>query len=222
MGRQGRRGKAQIFSSVKENVSSAWRYRRSLLALCKRKGQCKKTEESVHQQTIDRYRHNYETRAKLPLHVQILGTINDQLMDGLVQALLEPEIAAMDLGEQTTLQLDASFKAHVTKAFRGEWFLVSDRVGFVNRKPLPVIQRQVAKKARKLNQYKAAVGSDVRLLLVADRLYQSGKLRLVEEASINTHGFRAVYFFSHPESVHTFACGAPAASSPSAESAAGS
>ena len=40
-----------------------------------RKGSTRKTEESVHQQTIDRYRNDYETRTGLLLHVQILGAI---------------------------------------------------------------------------------------------------------------------------------------------------
>ena len=54
-------------------------------------------------------------------------------MDGLVQALREHDISAMELGEQTTLQID--------KGFRGEWFRVDDHVGFVNRKPLRIIEQ---------------------------------------------------------------------------------
>ena len=168
-------------------------------------GSIRKTEESIHQDTINRYRKVYEDKTGILLRVQILGTINESTMGELVNRLVRHDFAARKVGEQIRFRFNHNFKAHVTKALRGEWFRVDDRVGFVNTNPLPIIRKAVAKKARNLDRYQLAVGADVRVLLVANRLHSSGKLKLVEEARIDTCGFHAVYFFSYPESVTVFA-----------------
>ena len=171
-------------------------------------GAVRKIKESLHQQTIDRYRNSYEREAGISLRVQILGTIDDRVMKELVQELLTHDFASWKPGTQFEFRLNTHFKVHVTKAFRGEWFRVDDRVGWVNSDPLPVIQEGVAKKAENLQWYQHFVGHDVRLLLVANRLHASGKLKLVKkEASVDTLGFRAVYFFSYPENVTVFTAG---------------
>lgn len=50
-----------------------------------------------------------------------------------------------------------------------------------------------------MTRYREAAGSDIRLLLVADRILNSGKLLLEERGAYDFHGFRAVYFFPYPE-----------------------
>jgi hypothetical protein len=78
---------------------------------------------------------------------------------------------------------------------------VNDRVGFVDRNPRKIIAAKIEKKAKELTRYRHAAGSDVRLLFVADRLQNSGKLMLEEQPAFDFHGFQAVYFFPYPESV---------------------
>jgi hypothetical protein len=78
---------------------------------------------------------------------------------------------------------------------------VNNRVGFVDRNPRKIIADAIETKARELPRYKDAAGPDIRLLLVADRIYNSGKLILEERVAFDFHGFQAVYFFPYPESV---------------------
>jgi hypothetical protein len=57
----------------------------------------------------------------------------------------------------------------------------------------------IAKKAGELTRYRSAAGDDVRLLLVANRINNSGKLELEAGAQFDFHGFNAVYLFPYPE-----------------------
>jgi hypothetical protein len=92
-------------------------------------------------------------------------------------------------------------RVHVTKALRPDWYSVNDRVGFVDRNPHQIIAAAIEKKANELTRYKAEAGSDVRLLLVAEGISNSGKLRLESRVDFDLHGFKAVYFFPYPEAV---------------------
>jgi hypothetical protein len=41
----------------------------------------------------------------------------------------------------------------------------------------------------------------IKLLLVADRSFNSGKLIDVDQLAVSNPGFRAIYFMSYPESI---------------------
>jgi hypothetical protein len=56
-----------------------------------------------------------------------------------------------------------------------------------------------------------AAGPDIRLLLVADRIHNSGKLMLDDTAALDTEGFQVVYFFPYPEEVIIFSAQCDAA-----------
>ena len=169
-----------------------------------RKGAAKKAEESFDQEAIDRYRNIYEGERDIPLCVRILGSVNDEIMDQLLAYLLRHDFGAMSLGDQIVIQPSDHFKAYVTKGLRNWWFRVDDRVGMVNTDPMPIMEVRVARKSENLRRYQEAAGEDVRLLLVANRIMNSGRLKLVEKESLDTRGFRAVYFLSYPENVTVF------------------
>ena len=169
-----------------------------------RKGAVRKAEESNHQRTINQYWRMYEAEKDIPLDVKISGIVNEQTMGDLLRCLLEHDFESMDTGAQTEFHLRENFKIHVTKAFRSRWFRVDDRIGPVNVNPVPVIDRAVKNKSQRLSEYQESVGGDIRLLLVADRIFASGKLKLIEKSPIDTRGFRTVYFMSYPESITVF------------------
>ena len=125
-------------------------------------------------------------------------------MEELLTILLAQDLATMRPGERFEVEISDQFKAHVTRALRHQWFRVNDRVGWVNTNPLPMIEEAVAKKSELLNTYREAAGADIHLLLVANRMFASGKLQLVEDSTMDTQGFRVVYFFSYPETVKVF------------------
>ena len=122
-------------------------------------------------------------------------------MEELLTILLAQDLATMRPGERFEVEISDQFKAHVTWALRHQWFRVNDRVGWVNTNPLPMIEEAVAKKSELPNTYREAAGADIHLLLVANRMFASGKLQLVEDSTMDTQGFRVVYFFSYPETV---------------------
>lgn len=169
-----------------------------------KKGADKKAKESIHQKKIDCYREMYATEKDIPLFIRILGTVNDENMEELLLQLFQHDFESMCPGDQIVFQPNDQFKAYVTKALRPWWFRVDDRVGTVNVNPMPIIQKRVAMKSARLTKYQEAIGEDVRLLLVANRIMNSGKLKLVEKSTIDTRGFQAVYFLSYPENVTVF------------------
>ena len=166
-----------------------------------RKGSKLKAEESARQRTINLYRKQYEEESNIPLSVRIRGPVNDETMSELLDHLLQCDFESMELGKQIAFQQSEQFKADAAKTRRSWWFRIDDFGGWVNTNAVPIIDKRVEEKSGHLPRYRESVGDDVRLLLVANRLFNSGRLELVENAKIVTRGFGAVYFLSYPESV---------------------
>ena len=68
---------------------------------------------------------------------------------------------------------------------------MNHRSGVVDRTPQTIIAAAIEAKAKEMASYKGAAGADVRLLLVADRIHNSGKLMLEDEPVFDFHGFEA-------------------------------
>lgn len=81
------------------------------------------------------------------------------------------------------------------------WTVVGDHVGWAQKITRDELQAAVDQKKGNLALYKAKY-SDIDLLLVADRISNSGRLVQADGITIDNPGFRSVYFLSYPESVH--------------------
>jgi len=160
-----------------------------------------KQTESRTQRTVDALRREYEELASIPLCVRLVGDMCAANMSTIVPTLVEEDFASKPVGHQKIVDTKEGLRAHVTRVYRAEWFSVNHRVGWVDRKPVDRIQDATGRKARQLPRYQTAAGPHVRLLLVADRYFNSGKLMLAGSAPLDTRGFQHVYFFSYPESV---------------------
>ena len=176
-----------------------------------RKGSQFRKSESENQQAIDALRHEYEWKEDLQLVVKFLGNMCDENMKKVVPKLLEMNLSnkPIQYQENFTVEIEpwgpAPLKIDVTRAFRSWWYSIDDGVGWVDRNPIDSIDKAVQEKSENLTSYKQSCGlEDIRLLVVADRIKNSGKLELVEKPELNTRGFRFVYFFSYPESVITW------------------
>ena len=167
-------------------------------------GAAKKEKESKTQKAVDALRSEYEEITNIPLRVQLVGDMCAKNMAKVVWALVAENFASKPICHHAEINLGDGFSVHVTKAFCAEWFSVNDRVGWVDCDPIKRIADAVEKKSKKLPAYREEVGPDVRLLLVADRIYNSGKLMLKEQPALELRGFRIVYFFSYPECVIVF------------------
>lgn len=172
----------------------------------RRAGAKMKENESIVQKAIDALRTEYENATNIPLRVQLVGDMRAEYMAEVVQALVDEDFVSKPICHHVKINLDNGLSVHATNALRACWFSVNDRVGWVDRDPMQRVADAVETKSKKLPQYKEAAGPDIRLLLVADRIFNSGKLMLKEETALDMRGFRVVYFFSYPERVIVFDC----------------
>lgn len=172
-------------------------------------GSIAKARESLTQRSVNELRREYEAISSIPLVVKFVGNMEVDNLRTVVPALVAHDLPSKPIGyrfvHDTTVDhpLRAPLRVHVTKALRPDWFSINDRVGFVERNPYHLIAAAIEGKAKELARYQAAAGSDVRLLVVADRTMNSGKLLLRGDTPFDLHGFSAVYFLSYPEGVIT-------------------
>ena len=162
-------------------------------------GSAMKATESTTQRSVNALRLEYEAIANIPLIVKFVGNMSPASMATVVPALVAADLPSKPITHHFVIDAGTGLRVHVTKALRPDWYSVNDRVGWVDRNPQSIIAKAIEKKAKELTRYKAAAGSDVRLLLVADRILNSGKLLLEEGAVFEFHGFQVVYFFPYPE-----------------------
>jgi hypothetical protein len=150
--------------------------------------------------TIDKLRREYETHEGITLNVGFSGNSFGDL-SRIVPALIEADFGSREIGDQVAVSVGQGLHAWVMRAFHPEWYRLEDRVGLVDQDPATRLQETIHEKAGKLPMYQAAAGKDVRLLLVANRLRNSGKMILRDISSMNLAGFSAVYFYSYPDSI---------------------
>lgn len=163
----------------------------------------KRTESGTHRQ-IEALRREYEALTQTTLRVRIVGNLNPENLTAIIPSLIAQNLESRPVGHSVVIDQHNGLRLHVTKALRPEWFSVNQRIGWVDCSPLPIIAKAIEKKSNELARYRAAAGADIRLLLVADRIHNSGKLMPDETAIIDTQGFQMVYVFPYPESVMTF------------------
>jgi hypothetical protein len=168
-------------------------------------GSAMKATESHVQKAVDAIRREYEAVEDIPLIVKFVGDMSADDMAMVAPALAAMGLSSKPVGHHDVIDGQRGLRVHVTRAFRPDWYSVNNRVGWVDRNPIQRIAEAVEKKARELPRYKAALGSDdVRLLLVANRIHNSGKMILENPTSLSTHGFSVVYFFPFPEEITVF------------------
>lgn len=163
-----------------------------------------KTAESHTQKVIDSLRKQYEAKHEIPLRVRFLGDMSKKNVPELVSRLEAIRFAHKPIGHQVVIDDDDGLRVFVTRSYRSGWFSVNHRVGWVARNPISRIAAAIIEKSQKLPQYTKAAGEDIRLLIYANRVANSGKLLLEDRPELELRGFKAVYFFSYPESVIEF------------------
>jgi hypothetical protein len=171
-------------------------------------GSAMKANEARGQRVLDDLRRKYESHPNsAPLSVRFVGNMEPDNLATVIPRLLEEDLASKPVGHHfvhdTTLKhpFRNRLRVHVTRSTRPRWFNVLDQVGFVDRVPHGIITSAIAKKATELARYTQAAGDDIRLLLVANQINNSGKLALNDRAEFNFRGFSGVYLFPYPEDV---------------------
>jgi len=176
-------------------------------------GAHKKKAESETQKVVNALRAEYERNDDTPLIVKFVGDMRRENLEAVVPTLHELNHSAKPFGHQDRFEVDngpAKLSVYVTRAIEhSNWFCVNDRAGWVDRNPIERITEAINSKAERLPRYREGAGlDDIRLLVVANRRMNSGKLRLEECPALDLRGFQVVYFFSYPEGVSVFERGA--------------
>jgi hypothetical protein len=162
-------------------------------------GSAIKQHESHTQRALNDLRRQYESAENIPLHVRLVGSLDAENIAFVVPELVASDLPSKPIGHHLIIDTGKGLRVHVTKGLRPDWYSVNARVGFVDRDPQKIIADAIEKKSKALPRYRAAVGPDIRLLLIADRIHNSGKMTLEKPAAFDLHGFHTVYFFPYPE-----------------------
>ena len=169
-----------------------------------------KRAESETQRVVNALQGEYEEKDNIPLNVRFVGDMCDENRAVVLRALIEKNFSTKPIRYQDIIEADegkAKLRVHATRALQANWLCINDRAGWVDRNPIERITKEIEKKSEKLPRYKECTGlDDIRLLVVANRIMNSGKLSLQEPPALDMQGFQVIYFFSYPESVTVIGC----------------
>lgn len=162
-------------------------------------GSTQKANEKKNLQTIQKLADNYYNTNCSSIKADFLGDISHH--DNLLNAIRRA-VPRLSESEQKRI---APYRGSVIYIRRlpdrlgayKKWNYVSDKGGWVSNIDKVIIERAIARKAKNLPKYVKYI-SDVRLLLVSNRIFNSGKTRLVGDMTCDTHGFNTVYYLSYP------------------------
>ena len=191
-----------------------------------KKGAALKMKQSEDQLHINRIRQKYENVAgNIPLYVKFLDSPDDEQIDQIIEELRKLNLKGETFPYQSNFTMQQ--KSGLLKIFvsrlpddwgrdrlsRPDWFIVADAGGCVEKNNQK-ISRAVNAKSVKIKQYKKNVAkclglenpldAEIRLLLVADHMWNFGKVELDGEWNGKNHGFSTVYFLRFPDSIKEF------------------
>lgn len=133
------------------------------------------------------------------LSVQVLGHLRDSTQHEVIQALNENGMADRSLADPPLrMETPSGIRVFARVAFHPRWSQLDDGVGWVTRDAVAQAQAAITRKSSRLPSYRAAVGDDIRLLIVADHSRSSGMLELETIDVIDLAGFSAAYFLTFP------------------------
>lgn len=167
-----------------------------------KRGSIKKANENSNLQIIQKLANTYYKSNSHPIKTSLLGNIthHDRMLCTITSTV--PQLSEL---EQKRIEPYGGCIIYIRRLpdHLGEykrWDYVSDKVGWVSNVNKEVIDRAISLKAKKLSKYETNL-SDIRLLLVSDRIFNSGKAWMADNITFDNHGFKIVYYLSYPESV---------------------
>ncbi len=163
-----------------------------------------KASESENSKHIRKLSGDYYRSGNPPIMVKFWDSIEqiDRILDSLISTasqLSEWELLRVrpyDSCRIDVRRLPDSFVNY------NRWCPACDQIGWVASMPEHVLNNVIAEKAQNLQKY-AMNMSEVRLLLVSNRRFKSGKARLGSDITCDPCGFSKVYYLSFPEEAWT-------------------
>jgi hypothetical protein len=161
--------------------------------------------ESIRASNLVRLSEAYYKISNIPISLNILGDINRKGVSEVANILKEK---AESLSEQNELDFKIDqfeIKFYITRlpmsfGQYNRWQNVGDYVGWVSELLFQKIQSAISIKESKLDKYRSNI-EDVRLLLVVNRMKNSGRVKLPGNISDITSSFNVVYLMLYPEKI---------------------
>ena len=172
------------------------------LKIKKRPGSGSKKREAKNRENIKKLADDYYKANCLSIKVDFLGDISHP--DQLLKAIID-EAPQLSEFEQKRIVPYNGCVIYIRKLPEQlgkykRWNYVSDKVGWVSSIDKNIIDMAIVKKANNLPKYTKKI-SDIRLLLVSDRIYNSGKAHLMNKITFDARGFNSIYYLSYPDEV---------------------
>ncbi len=170
-----------------------------------RDGSCEKKAEVQCQKILNELKQEYEAISGAYISLKLLGSLTDEVKNKLVPSLLSRHYDLMNPLFTDEYELTSETKIYLTVSpHKTFWTYINLHVGGVNSNALPVIQAEINRKSNLLQSYQNNINLPVRLLIVADRTWNSGKLTTNDDAQADIKDFDTVYFLSYPDKIFVF------------------
>lgn len=166
------------------------------------KGSIEKGNESFRHKLLKKLSVEYYAKRGVPILLDIRGPFYNESVGKILDYLL-----SVKLQEWVHTEHDIIIHNKKTRLFIERlpsdfgqycyWKCMDDNIGWVERITEDKIEKIVKEKSIHIDKYRKNV-SNVSLLIVANRIYNSGKMLLEKSREINTCGFDKVYFYMHP------------------------
>jgi hypothetical protein len=173
----------------------------------KRKGSQNKADEIRNERDLRALVEYYYSKISLPIKADFSGdiakkeTIGDSIIEN-VKGLTEFERININPYPGCKVSI---LKLPLELVLYDRWEYLSDLVGWVRKIDKKNIELIIEEKAKKLPKYLKNL-SGVSLLLVSNRIKNSGKIDLEENIIVRSFGFKKIYFYSSPFTIKVINC----------------
>lgn len=165
-----------------------------------------RSAESSNEKWLNGIREEFGSHTAAEIHLRYLGKATATSRRSLLDALQASNFEETPDFERVHKRIEGG-QFWAFKCPYPSWVFMEDRVGWVST-DASYLQREIDAKANNLDRYREACAS-VRLLVVADRIFNSGKLEIASDFEPQLRGFEAVYFFPYPLALHAFSASKP-------------
>lgn len=161
--------------------------------------------ESIRSSNLKKLYEAYYEISNIPISLKVLGDIDKKEVSAIAKFLKEK---AELLSDQNRLdfevdEFEAKFYISRIPLSFGKykrWQSVSDNVGWVSKLEIPLIKNAITVKESKIDKYRSNI-NDVRLLLVINRVKNSGRAEIPDNILNIDTSFNEVYLMMYPERI---------------------
>jgi len=158
--------------------------------------------EGVALRSLDRIRREFEERTGITISVTLMKRPRIAEEREIIEQLVALGLQDQPLWTAAQFPRPDAPRNIARRTNHPVWRIVADSAGWVDQRGHVQLQRCIEKKSPSAKVYKGA--TDLRLLVVADAMLNSGKLTVPDGIAIELMSFTHVYFAAYPKGVTAF------------------